>query len=271
MLAALVHAWSARNAEPFISVNMGSISEALFESEMFGHVKGAFTDAKESRTGRFELVGKGTLFLDEIGNTPHSQQTKLLRVLEARQFEKVGASTSLDASCRLICATNCNLDQAVALGEFRMDLLYRINTLTFRVPGLQERKEDILPLAKSFIAKHTQKYGGPLRTLSDAACEALLAYKWPGNVRELSHVMERVLILSTNELVLASDLGLSVRDDTNYAASEVPKEGTLETIERLLIKDRIQQYQGNWVEIARSLGLSKSAFYRRLEKYRLNK
>lgn len=266
LLAMQVHQWSTRAEQPFISVNMGSITESLFESEMFGHVQGAFTDARETRIGRFELAGHGTLFLDEIANTPVSQQAKLLRVLEERQFEKVGSSRSLRAECRLVTATNCDLEQAVKDGRFRMDLLYRLNTLTFRVPALRERSEDILPLAEHFLQQGARKYGRPPLALSLPARRALQAYGWPGNVRELSHVVERAVILSTGTEVDVRDLGLDARTEQQTEAAIDAFGGTLDELEQRVIRARLALYDGNVAATAKSLGLSRSAFYRRLEK-----
>ncbi|MDY6983017.1 MAG: sigma-54 dependent transcriptional regulator, partial [Pseudomonadota bacterium] len=260
------HQWSARSEEPFISVNMGSITESLFESEMFGHVQGAFTDARETRIGRFELAGHGTLFLDEIANTPVSQQVRLLRVLEERQFEKVGSSRSLRAECRLITATNCDLEQAVKDGRFRMDLLYRLNTLTFRVPALRERREDILPLAEHFLQQGARKYGRPPLVLSLPARRTLQAYDWPGNVRELSHVVERAVILSAGSEVDVSDLGFDARAAQQSEFTIGAFDGTLDELEQRVVRTRLALYDGNVAAAAKSLGLSRSAFYRRLEK-----
>ena len=268
MLALQVHQWSARAEQPFISVNMGAIAESLFESEMFGHVKGAFTDARETRIGRFELAGKGTLFLDEIANTPVSQQAKLLRVLEEKQFEKVGSSRSLHAACRLLSATNCDMERAVKNGQFRMDLLYRLNTLTFRVPALRERSEDILPLAEQLLQQCARKYGRPQPALSLNARRALQAYDWPGNVRELSHVVERAVILSAGSEIDAVDLGLEIQPVQEVDAALNAFDGTLDELEDRAIRARLAMHDGNVATAARSLGLSRSAFYRRLEKNR---
>lgn len=267
LLAALVHQWSRRSDKPFISVNMGSITETLFESEMFGHVKGAFTDARETRIGRFELAGDGTLFLDEIGNIPHSQQAKLLRVLEEKQFEKVGSSRSLPARCRVLSATNCDLEQAVRDERFRMDLLYRLNTLTFRVPALRERVEDILPLAHNYLRLFTKKYGKAQRGFTLPAKKLLQAYEWPGNIRELSHVMERAVILGTGAEVDAADLGLA-SDSSPDVLVPSTFEGSMDELEAHVILARMALHKGNVAAAAKSLGLSRSAFYRRLEKIR---
>lgn len=271
LLAQYVHESSLRSKQTLISVNMGSISESLFESEMFGHVKGAFTDARENRIGRFELAGKGSLFLDEIGNTPYSQQAKLLRVLEEHQFEKVGSSRTQESDCRLICATNCDLDEAVNTGAFRKDLLYRINTITLRVPALKERKEDIIPLAEFFLQALQEKYTRTELVFSQEAQGALQAYDWPGNIRELSHAIERAVILSKNKEIGLDVLGLSQAkgQSQNIDDKTLHAELTLDELDEQIITARIKSYSGNSSKAAESLGLSQSAFYRRLEKYRI--
>ena len=208
MFARHIHQRSQRSHKAQISVNMGAVTESLFESEMFGHVKGAFTDAKSARIGRFELADGGTLFLDEIANTPYSQQGKLLRVLEEHQFEKVGASKTQSVDIRLVCATNASLTDAVSAGEFRKDLLYRINTFTIEIPPLRERKEDIILLANSFLQEATGKQSQSSLSLSEQAKSALEDYDWPGNIRELSHVIERAKILCNGNEVSVDDLGL---------------------------------------------------------------
>jgi DNA-binding NtrC family response regulator len=273
MLARFVHQCSPRKKQPFVSVNMGSITESLFESEMFGHVKGAFTDARENRIGRFELADTGTLFLDEIGNTPFSQQAKLLRVLEEHQFEKVGSSRTQTTDCRFVVATNANLQAAIDAGSFRRDLLYRINTITLHVPALRERREDILPLAEYFLAMYVQKYAKQGLHLGRQAQQALLAYSWAGNVRELSHLIERAVILSKQTEISEDVLGLGVivsGDSDDNGTYSMLMNQTLDEIEKYIITTRLQTGTGNWEETASSLGLSKSAFYRRLLKYGLN-
>lgn len=271
MFARYIHDHSPRHNRPQISVNMGAISESLFESEMFGHVKGAFTDAKSTRVGRFELANQGTLFLDEIANTPYSQQGKLLRVLENSEFEKVGASKTQSVDIRLISATNADLSAAVAHDRFRKDLLYRINTIVIEIPPLRARTEDIILLAESFIAKKAVKQGKSVQCLSESAKQALLAYEWPGNIRELSHVIERAQILCVGETINIEDLGLP--DSKKHRAdiqSNVPlaEEAlvTLAEIEVDAIDKRLSYFNGNALKAAKSLGLSRSAFYRRLEK-----
>jgi len=267
LLADHLHRCSARCNQPFVSVNMGAISENLFESEMFGHVKGAFTDAKTNRIGRFEMAQDGTLFLDEIANVPLSQQAKLLRVLEQRQFEKLGSSKTQQANVRIVSATNANLTELVQQGAFRQDLLYRLNTVEIVVPPLRERLADILPLAQNFLRTHADKYRLALPELSSAALCALQQYPWPGNIRELSHVMERALFLCQQTLIDVADLNLPVAG--RHAGQIDFQQATLDQIEKEVLLQRMQRCQHTPDEIAESLGLSRSAYYRRLEKFGL--
>ncbi len=274
-LAQAIHRQSARAAGPFISVNMGAIPETLFESEMFGHEKGAFTDARQARIGRFELADGGTLFLDEIGNIPMSQQAKLLQVLEGGQFERLGSARPRRANVRLIAASNADLDALVEQGLFRRDLLYRINSVQLTLPPLRQRGGDILELAAHYLADCARRYQRPAKRLSDAAQAALLAHSWPGNVRELAHCMERVSLLAPAEQITAADLGLSPSTATPApaataaASTGLPPELTLEEAEKLLIRTALRRSGGNAQQAAQALGLSRSAFYRRLEKYQL--
>jgi DNA-binding NtrC family response regulator len=273
MFARYIHQHSPRADNEQISVNMGSVTETLFESEMFGHIKGAFTDAKANRIGRFELADNGTLFLDEIANTPYSQQAKLLRVLEDSEFEKVGANKTQLVNVRLISATNANLTEAVENGSFRKDLFYRINTIAIEIPPLRSRIEDIIPLAESFLMNH----GLNSITLSQDAKNALTAYSWPGNIRELSHVIERALILCQHAMIEVSDLGLPIefrkseqfkteqKQNDTASTANVPL-ASLEEIELDIIDKRLTHFNGNALKAAKSLGLSRSAFYRRLDK-----
>lgn len=269
LLAQHIHNISRRRNERFVAVNMGAISESLFESELFGHVKGAFTDAKENRIGRVELAQNGTLFLDEIGNIPLPQQAKLLRLLEEHQFEKVGSSKTQTADIRLISATNANLDAMVEDATFRQDLLYRLNTFVVRLPSLSERQDDILPMAANFIAKAAKRFGKPAPALSAAASAALLAYSWPGNVRELSHTLERATLLAVDEINVEQLLLPSVSQNSTSVASAVNDKytGTMDEIEKKVIEQRLMEHQGNALDAAKSLGLSRSAFYRRLDKF----
>jgi len=278
MFARYIHQHSQRKSASLISVNMGAVTENLFESEMFGHVKGAFTDAKSTRIGRFELADKGSLFLDEIANTPYSQQGKLLRVLEDSQFEKVGANKTQLVDVRLICATNAKLDDAVIAGEFRKDLLYRINTIVIEIPPLRHRKEDILPLALSFLNECANKQSQSALTLTDEAQCALVNYTWPGNIRELHHVMERAQILGQCDVIGVEELGLpanftkveensgQLEQQKNVGQGDGPELLSLADIELNIIDQRLAHFDGNALKAAKSLGLSRSAFYRRLDK-----
>lgn len=265
MFARYLHVLSARKDNELISVNMGAVTESLFESEMFGHVKGSFTDAKSTRIGRFELADEGTLFLDEIVNTPYTQQGKLLRVLEEKQFEKVGSSKTQSTNFRLITATNCDLNAAVNEGKFRKDLLYRINTVEIEIPPLRHRIEDIIPLANAFLAKAAKKYSRPILPIEAAAQTALKEYQWPGNVRELSHIMERAQILCKSSSIQAHDLGLtpvSIATRLSFTSDLRP----IDEIEADIVAQRLAHFDGDASKAADSLEMSRSAFYRRLEK-----
>jgi len=269
LLAEQVHAWSARADKPMISVNMGSIPENLFESEMFGHVRGAFTDAREGRIGRFELADGGTLFLDEIGNLPLLQQAKLLRVLESGDFEKVGASKTQHSNVRIISGSNANIESMVADNIFRKDLYYRLQTVEVTIPPLRERSADIVPLAGCFLQQHSKRYRKPLDGLSPATEKALQLYPWPGNVRELAHVIERAVLLTAHSSLQPEDLALQ----TPAAASEPSKAGsnlTLDELERGHIKTTLLQCQGNIADTAKRLGISRAALYRRMEKHQID-
>lgn len=265
LFARWIHKLSPRREAPQVSVNMGAVTETLFESEMFGHTKGAFTDAKAPRIGRFELADGGTLFLDEIANTPYSQQGKLLRVLEDRQFEKVGSPVTQTVDFRLISATNANLEQAVSEGKFRKDLLYRINTVEIEIPPLRQRVDDIVPLAKSFLVKAAKKYSQPPLDVSSGVEKLLREYSWPGNVRELNHVMERGHILCKTSCIQPWDLGIngSLGESLEDQGIELK---SLAALEQDIISRRLAYFDGDAMKAAKSLGLSRSAFYRRLEK-----
>jgi transcriptional regulator with PAS, ATPase and Fis domain len=273
-LASHIHQISQRSNNSFVSVNMGSITDTLFESEMFGHVKGAFTDAKENRIGRVELAEKGTLFLDEIGNIPLAQQAKLLRLLEEHQFEKVGASKTQQADMRVISATNGDLAQMVADKSFRQDLLYRLNTFVVEIPPLKSRTEDIVPMAENFIAKSAARYNKIAPILSTQAKQQLLAYSWPGNVRELSHTLERATLLAEDEifsehLMLAEITGHEVAPSVELTTEGFAEVLTMEEIEKKVIEQRLRLNKGNAMDAAKSLAMSRSAFYRRLDKFGL--
>ena len=264
VVAQALHAVSIRAGKPFISVNMGGLPEGVFESELFGHVRGAFTDAKTDRAGRFELADTGTLFLDEIGNIPLGQQAKILRTLETGEFERVGSSRACRANVRLISATNSDLQAEVAAGKFRQDLLFRLNTIHLHLPPLRERREDIALLAQHFLKQHVERYRKSITGFDDTAVEAMKNYAWPGNVRELDHSVERGVLMTQGKVVRAPDLGLN-------AGQSAPRleDMSLEEVESFLIKKTLARCDGNARKAAEELGLSRSAFYRRLERYGL--
>ena len=264
VIAQALHAVSARAAQPFISVNMGGLPEGVFESELFGHVRGAFTDAKSDRAGRFELAHGGTLFMDEIGNIPLNQQAKILRTLETGEFERVGSSKTYRANVRLISATNSDLSAEVAAGKFRQDLLFRLNTIAIHLPPLRERREDIPLLAQHFLKQHVERYRKTITGFDAGALEAMQGHAWPGNVRELDHAIERGVLMSTGKVIRAIDLGLNA----GTAAPRI-EDMSLEEVEAHLIRKTLARCDGNARRAAEELGLSRSAFYRRLEKYGL--
>ncbi|QLG45703.1 sigma-54-dependent transcriptional regulator [Costertonia aggregata] len=262
LIARELHKSSARNHEVFISVDMGSISENLFESELFGHLKGSFTDAKENRAGKFEAANGGTLFLDEIGNLSLQTQAKLLSAIQNRVIVRVGSNTPIPVNIRLICATNCNLDQMVADGLFREDLLYRINTIRVEVPPLREREGDILILADFYLNKFINKYGKQGLKINQAAQEKLMAYNWPGNVRELLHTMERAVILSEGNVLKPTDFLLEVKNSLTMGNGP----DTLEEMERLMITNALNKNDGNYSAAAEQLGISRQTLYNKLKK-----
>jgi len=262
LIARELHKSSVRNNEVFISVDMGSISENLFESELFGHVKGSFTDAKEDRAGKFEAANGGTLFLDEIGNLSLQTQAKLLSAIQNRIIVRVGSNKPIGVNIRLICATNCNLDKMVVDGLFREDLLYRINTIRVNVPPLRERDDDILVLADFYLTKFVNKYGKQGLKINQAAQEKLMAYNWPGNVRELLHTMERAVILSEGNVLKPTDFLLEVK-----GANQMEIEpNTLEEMELLMITNALHQNNGNYSAAAEQLGISRQTLYNKLKK-----
>lgn len=265
VVARALHASSSRATKPLVVVNIGGLSEGVFESELFGHVRGAFTDAKADRVGRFELADGGTLFLDEIANITLSQQSRLLRVIETGEFERVGSSRTRRANVRLISATNAHPREEVAAGKFRQDLLFRLNTVEIHLPPLRERREDIPLLAQHFLRQHARRYRKPLAGFEPAALEMLTAHSWPGNVRELDHAVERAALMATGGQVRAVDLGLRSGEDTAPRLEEM----SLEEVERFLIRKTLARCDGNARKAAEALGLSRSAFYRRLEKHGL--
>ncbi len=265
LVARWLHGASGRAARPLITVNAGGLSEGVFESELFGHVKGAFTGARADRAGRFELADGGTLFLDEIANLPPALQAKLLRVLQTGEFERVGSSRSRRADVRVISATNANLVEEVAAGRFREDLLFRLNTVEIKLPPLRDRREDIGPLAEHFLRRHRARYRKPLERFEPAALQALLEHSWPGNVRELDHAIERAVLMASGATVGVADLGLRAGADGTVRLEDL----TLEEVERVLIQKALRRHDGNVSEAARSLGLSRSALYRRLAQHGL--
>jgi DNA-binding NtrC family response regulator len=264
-VAQALHAVSGRAGHPLVTVNAGGLSEGVFESELFGHVKGAFTDAKADREGRFELADGGTLFLDEIANVPLNLQPKLLRVLETGDFERVGSSRTRRADVRILSATNADLHQDVAAGRFRQDLLFRLNTIEIRVPPLRERREDIALLARHFLDQHARRYRKQVVGLEAAALRALETHAWPGNVRELDHAIERAVLMAQGPQVRAADLGLRPGGEGPSRLDEM----SLEEVEVFLIRKALQREGGNVSRAAEALGLSRSALYRRLQRYGL--
>ena len=268
VITRVLHSISSRRDKPLISLNAGALAEGVFESELFGHVRGAFTDAKSDRVGRFELADGGTLFLDEIGNVPLNLQAKLLRVLETGEFERVGSSKTQKVDVRLLSATNADLQAEVAQGKFRQDLLFRLNTVEIKLPPLRERAEDIPVLAEHFLRVHRERYRRPIMGLSPEAYDALRDHRWPGNVRELDHVIERAVLMSAGNVVTAFDLALEATPQARLTAQL--EEMSLEDAERLLIKKALARFEGNANRAAEALGLSRSALYRRLQKYNLS-
>src|SRR6187399_2221038 len=265
LVAQALHSLSPRAGKSMITVNMGGLSETLFESELFGHVKGAFTDAKTDRAGRFELADESTLFMDEIANIPLAQQAKLLRVIETGDFERVGSSKTLHANVRIISATNANLENEIAAARFRQDLLFRLNTIEIELPPLRDRREDIMPLANSFLRQHAERYRKQVGGFDESARERLLQHRFPGNIRELDHVVERAVLMTKERQVHAGDLGLT----TGGSESRNVEEMSLEEVEAFLIKKALARNDGNARKAAEALGLSRSAFYRRLQQYGL--
>ncbi|MFI5372434.1 MAG: sigma-54-dependent transcriptional regulator [Candidatus Eisenbacteria bacterium] len=266
LVARILHARSPRAARAMVTVNVGGLSEGVFESEMFGHERGAFTGARGERVGRFELADGGTLFLDEIANVPLTQQAKLLRVLQSGEFERVGSSRTRRVSVRLVSATNADLRAEVTAGRFREDLLFRIDTVEIHLPPLRERREDLPLLAAHFLAHHARRYGRPVTGIEPEAVRALLDHPWPGNVRELEHAVERAVLLAPGDQLRIADLGLRVGGGD--AGAELERL-TLDEVERELIRRALKRHDGNVSEAARALGLSRSALYRRLGRHGL--
>ena len=265
LVAHWLHAASRRASRTLVAVNMGGLSEGVFESELFGHVKGAFTDAKQDRVGRFELADGGTLFLDEIGNMSLAQQAKLLRVLQSGEMERVGSSRPRQIDVRVVSATNADVRADVAAGRFREDLLYRLNTVEIQLPPLRARREDIPVLAAHFLSRHAARYRKALHGFAPEALQQLLSHPWPGNVRELDHAIERAVLMAQGDAVRAPDLALRVEGQGQAALEDM----TLETVEKVLIQKALARWNGNVSHAARALGLSRSALYRRMAEYGL--
>jgi DNA-binding NtrC family response regulator len=265
VVARTLHAVSGRASRPMVTVNAGGLAEGVFESELFGHVRGAFTDAKMDRVGRFELADGGTLFLDEIANVPLNLQAKMLRVLEIGEIERVGSSKTKRVDVRVISATNARLGEEVGAGRFREDLLFRLNTVEIHLPALRERREDISALASHFLGVHARRYRKDLRGYDQTAMQALLDNPWQGNVRELNHVVERAVLLAQDTVVRSSDLALRSGPQGSPRLDDM----SLEEVEAFLIKKALARYNGNVSHAANGLGLSRSALYRRLQRYGL--
>jgi DNA-binding NtrC family response regulator len=264
VVARTLQAISLRSNQPMVTVNMGGLAEGLFESELFGHVKGAFTDAKMDRVGRFELAEGGTIFLDEIANLPFALQAKLLRVLETGEMERVGSSRTRRVDVRILSATNANLHADSAQGRFRQDLLYRLNTVEIHLPPLRERKEDIPLLATAHLATMARRYRKEIKGFAPAALRSLTDHPWPGNVRELMHVVERAVLMAHSDAIQPADLALRAP-----AAPGRLEEMSIEEVEEFLIRKALARHDGNVSHAAEALGLSRSALYRRLQRYRI--
>jgi len=262
LIAQEIHHQSARAKEVLVSVDMGSLSETLFESELFGHMKGAFTDAHENRQGKFEIANKGTLFLDEIGNLSFHLQSKLLTAIENRQISRIGSNQLIPVDIRLLCATNRNLEGMVQEGLFREDLLYRINTIQIELPPLRDRGNDIIILAEFFLKKYTYKYNKPTLKINQQAHEKLLKYSWPGNIRELQHTIEKAVILSESAILKPDDLYLRNNDSVNSSNSFT----TLEEMEKQMIQQAIEKNFGNFTAAAEQLGITRQTLYNRFKK-----
>ena len=263
VIAQTLYRLSHRAHRPLVAVNTGALSEGIFESELFGHVKGAFTDARSDRIGRFELANGGTLLLDEIANVPLRQQAKLLRVLESGELERVGSSTTRSVNVRMLSATNANLREEVAQGRFREDLFFRLNTVEIRLPPLRERREDLPALAAHFLSRYAARYRRPVEGFETGAMQMLLTHNWPGNVRELDHTMERAVLMARGPRVAGADLGLGTHSTGPQALEDL----SLEEVEALLVRKALSRAQGNVSHAAEALGLSRGALYRRIEKY----
>lgn len=263
VVAQTLHGLSARASRSLVAVNTGALPEGTFESELFGHVKGAYTDARTDRIGRFELADGGTLFLDEIANVPLRQQARLLRVLESGEMERVGSSKTRRVDVRVLSATNADLQAEVKAGNFRPDLLFRLNTVEIHLPPLRERREDVPPLVAHFLSRYTQRYRKAVSGVSAEALQSMMQYSWPGNVRELDHTLERAVLMAGSGKIEVADLGLAKEN----VASQAMEDMSLESVESLLIRKALTRCQGNISQAAETLGLSRGALYRRMGKY----
>ena len=265
VVARTIHALSERASNTMVTVNVGGLAEGVFESELFGHVKGAFTDAKTDRVGRFELANGGTLFLDEIANIPLGQQAKLLRVLESGELERVGSSKTRKVNVRVLSATNANLSEGAAEGRFRPDLLFRLNTIEIHLPSLKDRRDDIRPLAIHFLNAYVKRYRKTVRGIDPGALQILANHAWPGNVRELDHAIERAVLMAQGEMITPADLGLRDSRETGGRVEDM----NLEEVEAFLIRKALARHDNNVSQAAKALGLSRSALYRRIQRYEL--
>lgn len=268
VIARAIHRASQRSGEVFVSVDLGAITESLFESELFGYKKGAFTDAKEDRAGRFEAANKGTIFLDEIGNLSPSLQSKLLTVLQSRKVTRLGSNKETPIDVRLVCATNMPLYQMVNEGKFRQDLLYRINTVELKLPALRERTEDIEELVEHFLDQYCKKYKIQKKRLNASTLKRLQTHNWPGNIRELQHAVERAVIMSEGQMLEPHDFFLSDTQEINETET-LPTNMNLEETERMLVRKVVEKHGGNISRAAKELGLTRASLYRRMEKYGL--
>jgi two-component system, NtrC family, response regulator HydG len=267
LIAEYIHTHSRRNSFPFVKVDLGAISGTLFESELFGHRKGAFTDAKEDRSGRFEAANKGTLFMDEVANLPLSLQVKLLSVLQNRRIIPLGSNTEITFDVRIVSATNADLHKQVSVGNFREDLLYRINTIEIVLPALRQRVEDIPLLVDHFLSMYCEKYSKEVKSISKEALRFLQKYTWPGNVRELQHAVERAVIMSDSTELVPSDFILSARNEM----FEKKESLSLDEMEEKAITDALRRHNGNMSKVAKELGLGRTTLYRKLLKYGIDK
>ena len=266
MLAREIHRMSQRGNKQFVAVDMGAIAESLFESELFGHVKGSFTNAYSDREGRFEAADGGTLFLDEIANLPYHLQPKLLTAIQKRSFVRVGSNVPQPTDIRLICATNRNLDEMVRKGEFREDLLYRINTIHLHLPSLRERKNDIITLADMFVHRYANQYGRGDVKLSDEVCAVLVNHSWPGNIRELQHVIERAVILADNDGIITS---VQIQDGSKVDTDITAEFISLDEMERSMVQKAIAMNNGNLSQAAAQLGITRQTLYNKMKRYGL--